>query len=211
MANKKEIESFESLVSQLRDSIAENTSGEQMRELVSKFEEKIVIQKKAYKGFNTMLFLLFFIIASLCVGLSLVLDRNDTLEQKITNMEYRDSLFNQIMQPDSNSTIVYRVRNGIPVTYNQLVNESDSLLQLTHDIESAKETYRIKLGLVTRNYPVSFTDCNGIISIHATKIDSALLLLPVYRDKISYDSKRKTWSVTRTDYKVSKTSSRIEH
>ena len=34
MANKKEIESFESLVSQLRDSIAENTRGKQMRELV---------------------------------------------------------------------------------------------------------------------------------------------------------------------------------
>lgn len=211
MANKKEIESFESLVSQLRDSIAANTSEEQMRELLSKFEEKIIIQKKAYKGFNTMLFLLFFTFASLCIGLCLVLDRNDTLEQRITNMEYRDSLFNQIMQPDSNSTVVYRVRNGIPVTYNQLANESDSLLQLTHDMESTKETYRIKLGLVTRNYPVSFTERNGIITIHSAEIDSALLLLPVYRDKISYDSKRKTWSVTRTDYKVSKTSSRIEY
>ena len=201
MANKKEIESFESLVSQLKDNIAANTNEEQMKELVSKFEQKIAIQKKANKGFNTMLFLLLFIFASLCVGLFLVMDRNDSLEQKISNMEYRDSLFNQIMQPDSNSTVVYRVRNGIPVTYNQLASESDSLLQLTHDIESVKETYRIKLGLVTRNYPVSFTDCDGIISIHAAKIDSALLLLPLYPDKISYDSKRKTWSVTRTDYK----------
>lgn len=201
MANKKEIETFESLVSQLRDSIAANTSEENMRELVSKFEQKIVIQKKAKKGFNTMLILLLLVFASLGICLFLVLDRNDTLEQKITNMEYRDSLFNQIMQPDSNSTVVYRVRNGIPVTYNQLANETDSLLQLTHDIESTKETYRIKLGLVTRNYPVSFTDSDGIITIHSSEIDSALLLLPVYRDKISYDSKRKTWNVTRTDYK----------
>ena len=201
MANKKEIETFESLVSQLRDSIAANTSEENMRELVSKFEQKIMIQKKAKKGFNTMLILLLLVFASLGICLFLVLDRNDTLEQKITNMEYRDSLFNQIMQPDSNSTVVYRVRNGIPVTYNQLANETDSLLQLTHDIESTKETYRIKLGLVTRNYPVSFTDSDGIITIHSSEIDSALLLLPVYRDKISYDSKRKTWNVTRTDYK----------
>lgn len=201
MANKKEIETFESLVSQLRDSIAANTSEENMRELVSKFEQKIVIQEKAKKGFNTMLILLLLVFASLGICLFLVLDRNDTLEQKITNMEYRDSLFNQIMQPDSNSTVVYRVRNGIPVTYNQLANETDSLLQLTHDIESTKETYRIKLGLVTRNYPVSFTDSDGIITIHSSEIDSALLLLPVYRDKISYDSKRKTWNVTRTDYK----------
>lgn len=201
MANKKEIESFESLVTQLKDNIAANTSEEQMRELVKKFEQKVEIQKKANKGFNTLLLLLLFVFASLFIGLHLVLDRNDTLEQKITNMEHRDSLFNQIMQPDSNSTIVYRVRNGIPVTYNQLANESDSLLQLTHDIESTKETYRIKLGLVTRNYPVTFTDRDGIITIHSAKIDSALLLLPVYRDKISYDSKKRTWCVTRTDYK----------
>ena len=201
MANKKEIETFESLVTQLKDNIAANTSEEQMRELVSKFELKLELQKKAQKGLNTMLILLLLVFASLGICLFLVLDRNDTLEQKITNMEYRDSLFNQIMQPDSNSTVVYRVRNGIPVTYNQLANETDSLLQLTHDIESTKETYRIKLGLVTRNYPVSFTDSDGIITIHSSEIDSALLLLPVYRDKISYDSKRKTWNVTRTDYK----------
>lgn len=201
MANNTQIESLESLVSQLKDSIAANTNEEQMRELVSKFELKMEIQKKAKKGFSTVLFFLLFVFSSLCIGLFLVLDRNDTLEQKITNMEYRDSLFNQIMQPDSNSSIVYRVRNGIPVTYNQLASESDSLLQLTHDIESVKEIYRIKLGLVIRNYPVSFTDRNGIISIHAAKIDSALLLLPLYRDKISYDPKRQTWSVTRTDYK----------
>ena len=151
MANKKETESFESLVSQLKDSIAANANEVQMRELVSKFEQKIAIQKKTNKMVNTMQNLLIFIFVSLCVGLYLVLDRNDALEQKITIMEYRDSLFNQIMQPDSNSTIVYKVRNGIPVTYKQLANESDSLLQLTHDIERAKETYRIKFGLVTRN------------------------------------------------------------
>ena len=201
MANNKQIESLESLVSQLKDSIAANKSEEQIRELITKFEQKVEIQKKANKGFDTMLILLFLVFVSLGIGLGLVWDRNDVLKQKITNMEYRDSLFNQIMQPDSNSTIVYRVRNGIPVTYNQLANESDSLLRLTHDIEHTKEVYRFKLSLVTRNYPVSFTEDDGIITIHSAKIDSALLLLPVYRDKISYDSKQRTWCVTRTDYK----------
>jgi ABC-type multidrug transport system fused ATPase/permease subunit len=201
MANNKQIESLESLVSQLKDSIAANKSEEQIRELITKFEQKVEIQKKANKGFDTMLILLFLVFVSLGIGLGLVWDRNDVLKQKITNMEYRDSLFNQIMQPDSNSTIVYRVRNGIPVTYNQLANESDSLLRLTHDIEHTKEVYRIKLSLVTRNYPVSFTEDDGIITIHSAKIDSALLLLPVYRDKISFDSKQRTWCVTRTDYK----------
>lgn len=204
MANKKQIESLESLVSQLKDNIAANMSKEQQKELIIKFEQKLEMQKKANRGFNTVLVLLLFVFLSLSTGLYLLSDRNDTLEQKITNMEYRDSLFTQIMQPDSNSTVVYQTRNGIPVTYNQLANESDSLLQLTHDIDRTKEIYRIKLGLVTRNYPVSFTDHNGLISIHSAELDSALLLLPVYRDKISYDSKQKTWCVSRTDYKKQK-------
>ena len=87
MANKKETESFESLVSQLKDSIAANANEVQMRELVSKFEQKIAIQKKTNKMVNTIQNLLIFIFASLCVGLYLVLDRNDALEQKITIME----------------------------------------------------------------------------------------------------------------------------
>ena len=47
MANNKQIESLESLVSQLKDSIAANKSEEQIRELITKFEQKVEIQKKA--------------------------------------------------------------------------------------------------------------------------------------------------------------------
>lgn len=201
MGKKKQIESLESLVIQLKNGIAANISDEQMNELVAKFEQKVESQKKANRGLNNLLLVLLIVFGAICTGWIMVLERNDVLEQKITNMEYRDSLFNQIMQPDSNSTIVYRVRNNIPVTYHQLANEADSLLHVTHDLEYTKETYRIKVGLITRNYPISFTERNGVISIHSSEIDSALLLLPVYRDKIKYDTKRKAWCVTRTDYK----------
>lgn len=201
MAKKNQTESLESLVSQLKEGVAATECNDKLNELVEKFEQKVVSQKKAEKGLNNLLILVLLVVCSLAVGLYLTMDRNDVLEQKVANMEWRDSLFNQIMQPDSNSTIVYKVRNGAPVTYNQLASESDSLLQLSHNVEYAKETYRIKLGLATRNYPITFTEENGAISIHASKIDSALLLLPVYRDKIGYDSKRKVWCVSRTDYK----------
>lgn len=188
MGKKKQIESFESLVTQLKNGIAANISDKQMNELVAKFEQKVKSQNKANKGFNNLLLVLLLLFASICVGWFLALERNGVLEQKITNMEYRDSLFYQIMQPDSNSTIVYRVRNDIPVTYHQLANQADSL-----------EALKSKLRLVTRNYPISFTEKNGVVYIHSSEMDSALLLLPVYRDKIKYDSKRNAWCVTRTD------------
>ena len=48
-----------------------------------------------------------------------------------------------------------------------------------------------------RNYPIHFTKENDVYTIHAPQIDSALLLLPVYRDMVEYDKKSNTWSVER--------------
>ena len=65
------------------------------------------------------------------------------------------------------------------------------------NIENLKEHYRIQLGLVTRNYPISFQKRGNVYMIYAPQIDSALQLLPVYRDMIEYDAKSQVWSVSR--------------
>lgn len=75
--------------------------------------------------------------------------------------------------------------------------EHDSLETKYQNIDSLKEHYRIELGLEIRNYPIHFTKENDVYTIHAPQIDSALLLLPVYRDMIEYDKKSNTWSVER--------------
>lgn len=75
--------------------------------------------------------------------------------------------------------------------------EHDSLETKYQNIDSLKEHYRIELGLAIRNYPIHFTKENDVYTIHAPQIDSALLLLPVYRDMIKFDKKTNTWLVGR--------------
>lgn len=149
------------------------------------------------KGRSNLSLLLLVVLLFSLVGNFFLMDRNEALTSKIESLEYGDSLFKQFMEPDSTSTITYQIKGGKPVTYRQLMAEHDSLEAKYQNIESLKEHYRIELGLATRNYPIHFTKENNIYTIHAPQIDSALLLLPVYRDKIEYDKKSNTWSVER--------------
>ena len=50
-------------------------------------------------------------------------------------------------------------------------------------------------------------------SLKADKVDSALMLLESYRDKIKYDTKKKAWTIHRTyaDDKVETTRSRNQN
>lgn len=72
------------------------------------------------------------------------LDRVSVLETKISNLEYRDSLFNVFMEPDFSHMFSYRIRNGKPLSYTQLSVELDSLHKLN-------ASYRVQLELVPLN------------------------------------------------------------
>jgi len=203
MARNKNIntlKTFSEKIEEILSSDSENKKKE-LFNLANELAEKEKEDLQMHYGRRNFFIFIFFILVFSLVGNFLLLDRNDALNNKIESLEYRDSLFNQFMEPDSASIITYRVKNGKPVTYHQLEAEKDSLQAQYHDMESLKEHYRIEVGLATRNYPISFTKDGDVYSIHATKIDSALLLLPVYRDMIRYDKITKTWIVSRISYK----------
>jgi hypothetical protein len=112
----------------------------------------------------------------------------------MSNLLWTDSIFNQIISVEINpvsksNSISLQYRNGKIVKYNELSSEVDSLNQELRILKS-------KLSLIQSNYSIIFKETNNGISIHADKIDSALLLLPYYRDKLSYDSQKKSWTIT---------------
>lgn len=177
-----------------------NDKEERMYSIIRELEEKENEDIKKQSGRKNIVFFLFALIVFSLVGNLLLLDRNEALSNKIETLEYRDSLFIQFMEPDSASIITYRVKNGKPVTYHQLEAEKDSLQSQYNDMESLKEHYRIELGLATRNYPISFAKEDNVYTIHAPKLDSALLLLPVYRDMIEFDKEDRTWTVIKINH-----------
>lgn len=126
---------------------------------------------------------------------------NKYLSKRVSDMEWTDSLFYEFMNVTVNDStnqrsIRYRERNNKIITYLDLVNENDSLKRNISDLKNKNSTYRIKLSLTEKNYPISFIEKDNWISIESPTIDSALLLLPHYRHKLKYNAKEQTWSIT---------------
>jgi hypothetical protein len=196
---KNNEQTIKAIVSELKNElrVTDLAKNDRVQETMDKLEQKIEIHEKTKRGLANLWLLLLIILAVLITGNILLLDRNDALESKLELLEYRDSLFKKFMEPDSNSFITYRMINGKPVTYHQLEKEKDSLEEKSSNIEKLKEHYRIQLGLVTRNYPISFQKKGNVYMIYAPQIDSALQLLPIYRDMIKYDAKAQVWTISR--------------
>ena len=111
-----------------------------------------------------------------------------SLDATNANLKYSDSLFNIFMEPDSNYTFSYRSRNGKPVSYKQLSAQLDSLSKLN-------ARYRVQLELVLKNYPIELKQNGNKYTISSPKIDSALILLPYYRDLLKYVKDEHKWEI----------------
>lgn len=77
--------------------------------------------------------------------------------------------------------------NGSPDS-NELINENYQLLRKISVLEN-------KMKLIKHEYGIKVIDDGKSYYLQANKVDSALMLLDVYRDKIHYDVKKKEWIV----------------
>ena len=194
------------LSSKLEKVISSNSTNkeDELHSIAIELREKAIEDCNKQKKQRSYSFLVFVVFAFSLIGNillndrnSALNDRNSALNDRIIALERRDSLLMQIMDLDSTSTITYRVRNGNPITYHQLANERDS-------IERVKEHYKIGFELITKNYPITLSHNGNVYMIHAPQIDSAFLLLPLYRDMIEYDKKSNSWITTRIKHSSDK-------
>ena len=153
--------------------------------------------KKESKERKFLYITVWLLLSGIIIVFNLLMDRNSVLESKINYvesqlkyMEYRDSTFVDLMGLETDSIIVFRTRNGIPITYKQLSEENDSITQERDSIATC-------LKVILRNYPIKIKTSNSYFWAISPQIDSALMLLPVFRDKIKYNEKEKVWSIRR--------------
>lgn len=153
--------------------------------------------KKEFKERKFLYIAVWLLLLGIIIVFNLLMDRNSVLESKINYvelqlkyMEYRDSTFVDLMGLETDSIIVFRTRDGIPITYKQLSEENDSITQERDSIATC-------LKVILRNYPIKIKTSNNYFWAVSPQIDSALMLLPVFRDKIKYNEKEKVWSIRR--------------
>lgn len=110
--------------------------------------------KKESKERKFLYITVWLLILGIIIIFNLLMDRNSVLESKINYvesqlkyMEYRDSTFVDLMGLETDSIIVFRTRNGIPLTYKQLSEENDSIAQERDSIATC-------LRVILKNYPI---------------------------------------------------------
>ena len=131
--SKKDNRSLTSLIDELETSI--NATGDSFnQELIKAIKQRNNENKKLDKTFSNFLLLCICVLGFSALGNFLLLDRNDQMERELASSNWKDSLFNAIMEPDSNMTVTYGVHgDGRVVTYHQLEKQKDSISRKYED------------------------------------------------------------------------------
>lgn len=191
--NKNIYTSLEDLKKIISEGVSEDTS--KANTLISEVEKQVKMSAKERKGLYNLLLIL---IASLIFLISFALyqkDENQIQAERISSLERTDSIYNTFMQPHDGS-ISYRIDGeGNPVSYRDLMAQSDSLQNRIWDIERKLYDYEFELKFIKDSYPITVRRRGNTCTIDAARIDSALMLLDVYRDKISYDKENNCWII----------------
>lgn len=211
--NQKNKSVFDNL-SFIREGLIElkQETAEDTNKKIDSYVDKIDSLTTFFKGFNK----LFLILTSFIILLLIILIisqfyapkvikfnneindlKNDSLVRKILEIK-------EIKKNDSVTTTTYNylVRDEQVVTYNMLSKENDSLNQqletknkAINNIENKVSNLQTKLNLVTKYYNIKFKESKRQISFESKQLDSAMILLDYYRDKMKYDPATDKWNI----------------
>lgn len=195
---KQKKKTIDNIIQDLKStSTTDNLDKESLDSLIEDLKVFSQDCKKESKERKFLYITVWLLLSGIIIVFNLLMDRNSVLESKINYvesqlkyMEYRDSTFVDLMGLETDSIIVFKTRNGIPITYKQLSEENDSITQERDSIATC-------LKVILRNYPIKIKTSNSYFWAISPQIDSALMLLPVFRDKIKYNEKEKVWSIRR--------------
>lgn len=192
-----ETRTYKDAIKDLRGFSSENAQlSDELKEQLNKYVDEI---ESKYKDSKFALFLLFVLLIGSFVMWMLSSIENDDLKVDIQNKKSRIESYEKIIkfEVDSTHSFTYRTREGKPITYQELTDENFDLLQKNSNLEYEIKKRDIYLDVIRKNYGIKVKERNNRIWAEGEKVDSALLLLNLYRDKVKYDPKTQTWSVTR--------------
>lgn len=208
--NKSVFDSFSFIrkgLLELKQETAESTN-----ERIDSYVDIIDSLTTFFKGFKRLVLILTSLITLLLIILIIsqfyapkVINFNNEINDLKNDSLVREILeIKEIKKNDSITTTTYNylVRGEKVVTYSVLSKENDSLNQkLTkkneaiHNIENKVSILQSKLDLVTNYYNIKFKESKKQISFESKQLDSAMILLDYYRDKMIYDPVTDKWNI----------------
>jgi len=166
--------------------LAENTN-ERAAEL-----EAILAKEKADEKFAFIMVIL----ALLFIGAFAIITyiSNDDLRDDVTQKKDIITKFEQAVRHDTIHT--YVDKDGKEITIPSLLDDNLKLMNKINDLEYKIEVYKMKLQDIDIRYGIKVVDDKNLFHLEAKKVDSALILLPVFRDKMTYDSIKSQWTIS---------------
>lgn len=192
-----EARTYKEIINEIRGiSSGNNQLSDELKERLSKCTEEIEAKSKDSR-FGLFILFVLFLGSSFMWFLSSA--RNDNLEIDNLNKKKLIESYEKIIRFENDSThsFTFRTKDGNPITYQELMDENFDLMNKNSNLEYEVKTRDLYLDVIKKNYGIQVIDQDNKIWAEGAKVDSALMLLSVYRDKIKYDPQSKTWSVSR--------------
>lgn len=162
--------------------------------------EAILAKEKADDRFAFLMAML----ALLFVGAFAIITymSNDDLRDDVTQKKDIITKFEQAVRHDTIHT--YVDKDGKEITVPSLLDDNLKLMNKISDLEYKIDLYKMKLEDIEMRYGIKVVDDKTFFHLEAKKVDSALILLPVFRDKMSFDSTRSRWTISIETEKMNK-------
>lgn len=213
MSKKKRYISTTKLVNDLKLALASNPSiSEDSREnrLIDSLQKKVEEDVKEYRGMAYFALICMFLMLGALAYAFYADSVCAEVESQMRRRSNSDSIYRVIMEPTETGFLTYRINeDGSIKSYRMLMREIDSLNgsinQLRNeDYRKQTEIINIKNSLAWETFKLDYLQNEYSIELKENKdkmwavspqIDSALILLRVYRDRMEFDSIKRQWII----------------
>lgn len=160
--------------------------------------EAILAKERADNKFAFIAFTLSILFA---IAFAYITDMyNDNLLEDVTQKKEIITKYEQAVRHDTIHT--YYDENGKEITVSGLLDDNMRLMNKVSLLEVEISMYETKLDAIKQLYGIEFVKERNEYHIEAKQADSAKRLLPVFRDRLKYDSIKKQWTVTRRSVQI---------
>lgn len=173
------------------DSLDNITLHKEVDERASELEAFIAKEKSdgKFSVIVSILFMLFSVAFSVITYMN-----NDDLREDVTQKKEIITKYEKAVSRDTIHT--YIDEDGKEITVPSLLDDNLKLMNKIHDLEFRLDLYEMKLRSIETQYGIKVVNDKNLYHLEGKKVDSALLLLPVFRDKMSYDSIKRQWTIS---------------
>lgn len=189
-----EIRTYREVIDELKELTTSNEEESELKKKYSSCIDELELINKNKERQSKVLFLFLMVFSLFVATFAIItLTAKDNLQENVGQKDQIINRYEKMVSPGKHSDVneQYLDEHGKPITTSSLIEENTNLMNKLDHAE-------LKLKWIKHDYGIEVVENGNQYYIKADKVDSALMLLDVYRDKIKYNRRNKSWVIERT-------------